>query len=360
MKSNICARVAGKRRVFRATALSIGAATLLAACGSSTTASSSSPSTSSAASTTSAPVSVTLAKAVNIEPFAVPNVAQSLGYFKKEGLNVKTVTVAGSVVATTALESGSVQFILASPSAVMLAKAKGIPLLSVGEIEKNSDLQLVVSNAWIKAHHLSPTQPLTQIIKGLEGSKDATLSTTDKAAMKQFEQVAGVPSSSISEVSMNSASAMEAALEHNLAQEFILSPPDPQIMQAAGLATVLASVAQLPYQSNIPFTLLITTPSYAKAHPTVVSKMVKAFQKAVTQMSKGSSGAVAALQPLYPTLKPAVIKSSLLSLPLNPSMQQTQTGWKNALIGSQKTGLVPANDNVNISEGSLWTNQFLG
>ena len=58
----------------------------------------------------------------------------------------------GSSVANTALQSGSVQFVLASAASVLLATSRNVPLLVVGGINKEESLQLVVVNRWIKAH----------------------------------------------------------------------------------------------------------------------------------------------------------------------------------------------------------------
>ncbi len=342
--------------------LGLVAATLLAACGSSTSASSTSSTAAAgnATTTSSAPVTITLAKAINTEPFATANVASSLGYFKDANLKVNIETVAGSSVANAALQSGSVQFVLASSAALLLAAAKNIPLLAVGGIDKGDGVQLVVSNTWLKAHHLSASMPLAQRIKGLEGTTLATLSTSDKSVMSDFLSTEGVPSSSVTDVSMSSVTAQLAAVQHGLAQEFIASPPNSSIAVAGGYGSVLANAKELPYLSDEAYDILITTPAYAKAHPAVVKAVVGAFQKAISAMSQQTPAAITAMQPLYPTLTPAVLKSSLSSITFTPTMQQSQIGWNDALTFAQKTGLVKSGQKLNVTEGSVWTNQFSG
>ncbi len=342
--------------------LGLAVTTVLAACGSSTSSSSTSSTSATAKTTTSlaAPVSITLAKAINTEPFATANVADKLGYFKSANLDVKIETVAGSSVANAALQSGSVQFVLASSAALLLAAAKNIPLLAVGGIDKGDGVQLVVSDTWMKAHNLSPSQPLADRIKGLEGSTLATLSTSDKSVMSDFLQQENIPLSSVKDVSMSSATSQLAAVQHGLAQEFIASPPNSSIAVAGGYGTVLANAKELPYLSDEAYDILITTPAYAKAHPDVVKAMVGAFQKAITQMSQGSSDAIAAMQPLYPTISPEVIKSSLASITFTPTMQQSQVGWNDALTFAKKTNLVKPTQNLDVTEGTVWTNQFSG
>lgn len=349
-------RFRGRKRTLAAGVI---AATVLAACGSATTANAPAKSaSSSSAPASSTPVSITLAKAINTEPFATANVAQDLGYFKAAGLKVKMETVAGSSVANAALQSGSVQFVLASSAALLLATGKGIPLLSVGGIDKGDGVQLIVSNSWMKAHNLSPTEPLATRIKGLVGTKDATLSTSDKSVMDDFLAYAGLPVSSVDAVSVSSATAQLAAVQHNLAQEFIASPPNSSIAVAGNYGTVLANAKELPYLSDEAYDILITTPAYAKSHPQVVKAMVGAMQKALSQMTQLTPAAVKAVNTVYPTLSQKVIEDSLKSIALTPTMQQSQIGWNDALTFAKKTGLVKPGTNINVTEGGVWTNQF--
>lgn len=347
----------------KAFAVGVVAATLLAACGSSNSSSASSSTTSaksSSSASSAAPVSITLAKAINTEPFSTANVAQNLGYFKSAGLKVKIETVAGSSVANAALQSGSVQFVLASSAALLLATGHGIPLLSVGGIDKGDGVQLIVSSSWMKAHNLTANEPLKARIKGLVGTKDATLSTSDKSVMDDFLAYAGLPVSSVDAVSVSSATAQLAAVQHNLAQEFIASPPNSSLAVAGRYGTVLANAKELPYLSDEAYDILITTPAYAKAHPAVVKAMVGAMQKALSQMTQLTPSAVKAVNTVYPTLSSAVIKASLKSIAFTPSMQQSQIGWNDALTFAKKTNLVKPGENISVTEGGVWTNQFAG
>lgn len=346
---------AGIRLAVFAAAGTVG----LAACGSSVPASSGTPVQATTTSTSALP-KVTIAKAVNTEPFAAADVALKLGYFTQSGLDAKVVTLGGSSVANAALQSGSVQFVLASAASVLLATSRNVPLLVVGGINKGEGLQLVVANTWIKTHAISQSQPLAARIKELEGTTDATLSSSDKTVLKDFELQSHVPVSAIHSVSISSDSAMLAAVQHGLAQEFIASPPNSSIAVADGFAKVIASSNELPYASDEADDIVITTPAYAKTHPTVVTAVVKALGEALTQMSNQTPAGIAAIQSHYPTLSTAVVKSSLASFTFTPDMKQTQIGWNDALALARQTGLVKAGVNVNVQEGGIWTNQFAG
>ncbi len=338
---------------------SIGAV-MLAACGSSSTTSSSTATTAAATTTTTAALpTVTIAKPINVEETVLGDVTNNLGYFKQAGVNVKSVLLGGSSVTNAALQNGSVQFAIVSASSVLLAAAHGVPLLVVGGINVGDTVQLVVSNSWIKSHGLSPSQPLATRIKGLEGSIDGTISATDKSAMTDFESQAGVSPSSISEESITSVSALLSALQHGQIQEFIASPPNSSVAVAGGFGSVLASASELPYAGGEIFDLVVTTKTYAQAHPKIVTAVTSAISKALGQLNSGTSAGVAAMNASFPKLSAAVIKDSLGGIKWTPGMKMTQQEWSDALTLAQKSGLIKPGQNVNLQEGGIWTNQYL-
>src|ERR1700749_503912 len=85
---------------------------------------------------------------------------KAVGYCAKAGLNVNEDLLSGSSTAFAALESGSVNFACASSTALISAKTKGLPLEAVASLDYGVYPQLLVSDNWIKAHHMSPDQPL--------------------------------------------------------------------------------------------------------------------------------------------------------------------------------------------------------
>ncbi len=351
-------RVSGIGRLSMIAALG---AVLLAACGSSSSASSSTATTAAATTTTTTATlpTVTIAKPINVEETVLGDVTNNLGYFKQAGVNVKSVLLGGSSVTNAALQHGSVQFAIVSASSVLLAAAHGVPLLVVGGINVGDTVQLVVSNSWIKSHGLSPTQPLATRIKGLAGSVDGTISATDKSAMTDFESQAGVSPSSISEESITSVSALLSALQHNQIQEFIASPPNSSVAVAGGFGSVLASASELPYAGGEIFDLLVTTKTYARAHPKIVTAVTSAISKALGQLNDKTSAGVAAMNASFPKLSATVIKDSLGGIKWTPGMKMTQQEWQDALTLAQKSGLIKPGQNVNLQEGGIWTNQYL-
>ena len=334
---------------------------VLAACGSSSAATSTNSATTSTAGTTTTVVlpTVTIAKPINVEETVLGDVTNQLGYFKQAGVNVKSVLLGGSSVANAALQNGSVQFTIVSASSLLVAAAQKVPLYAVGGINTGDTVQLVVSNSWIKSHGLSPSQPLATRIKGLAGSIDGTISSTDKSAMTDFETQAGLPTSSIREESISSVSALLSSLQHGAIDEFIASPPNSSVAVAGGFGSVLATASELPYAGDETFDILVTTKSYATAHPAIVTAVTSAIAKALAQLSAKTPAGVAAMNASFPTLSPSVISDSLGGINWTAGMTMTQKGWDDALTLAQQSGLLKAGQAVNVQEGGIWSNQFL-
>lgn len=311
-------------------------------------------------STTASLPTVTIAKATNTEDLVAVDIAQKEGYFTQAGVNVKSILVGGSSVVNAALQSGSIQFGLASAASVLLASSHKIPLQVVGAIDQGDNAQLVVANAWAKSHKLSITEPLAQRIKGLEGTKFAKLSSSDASALTDFEQESAVSASSITSVAISSEAAMLTALQHGEVQEFIASPPTSTIAVAQGLGTVLASAKDLKYGSGQEYNVLITTPNYAQAHAKIVTAVTTAIGKALADMAAKTPAARAVVHADFPTLSSSVILSSLGVFQFATGMQQTQSGWNDALSFASKTGLVKPGVTVNVSDGGIWTDKYLG
>lgn len=339
-----------------------GAALLAAACGSGSSSSAAKAPSSTAAPPASAGGSLTtvkIGKATNTEDMLAINLAQQQGFFRDAGINVKIALLGGSSVANAALQSGSIQFSVASATSVLLAASRGVPLQAVGAIDQSDPAQLVVANSWVKKKNLSPSEPLAQRIQGLQGATFAALSTSDKSVLAEFEKVANVPSSSIDAVSISSEAAMLTAMQHNEAQAFIASPPTSNLAVGNGYGTVIANASELKYANDEEYNVLITTPAYAKAHPKIITGMTTAIGRALALMASQDPKAITLIHSTFPTLSTSVIKASLSSLKLVPSMQQTSQGWQDALTFGKETGFIKSTGSINASSGGIWTNSYL-
>lgn len=168
--------------------------------------------------------------------------------------------------AAAALQSRSVNFVTPSSTALLNARAKGVPLEAVASTDYGVSLQLLVSNNWIKSHGLSSNQPLNTVMKKMTGAKVGVLSTTDLDYDHYLEQQAGIDPNQLTYIKIGSQSAALAGLEHGEIDAFLLSPPSGYFAQSQGGATVITTLHQVPELANMAYDVLVVDSDWAKSH----------------------------------------------------------------------------------------------
>jgi NitT/TauT family transport system substrate-binding protein len=339
------------RRLSLALACAVAAVAALAACGPGDSAG---PSGSGGS-----PGAVTIGKAVDTIGFTTVDVAKSKGYFAKQGLTVNEDLLSGSSTAFAALQSGSVNFVTASSTALLAAKEKGLPLEAVASLDYGVSLQLLVSDTWIKSHGLSPGQPLNTVMRKLQGAKLGVLSTTDQTYDQYMEQQAGVSSSKFTYVKIDSQSAALAAVKYGEIDAFLLSPPSTYYAQSQGGAEVIASLHEVPKLANMAYDILVVDTAWAKGHASEISKVATAMAMADNTMKTNPQSVLAAEKQHYPTMSDSVLLNSLEHVTFATDGQFTQAMWQAALAEYNQTENNAAANLTAATSGGMWTNQYI-
>ncbi|HSZ43370.1 MAG TPA: ABC transporter substrate-binding protein [Trebonia sp.] len=347
-------RLPARRTRRLAALLGCGAlAAVLAACGS---AGASAAGGGTAAGTSS---SVTIGKAVDTIGFTTVDVAKAEGYFAKAGVNVNEDLLSGSSTAFAALQSGSVNFVCASSTALISAKTKGLPLEAVASLDYGVSLQLLVSDSWIKAHHMSPNQPLDTVMHEMTGAKLGVISTTDLTYDHYLEQQAGVSSSEFTYINMNSQSAAISAVKYGEIDAFLLSPPSTYYAQSQGDAEVIASLHEVPELANMAYDILVVDTAWAKTHRSEVTSVATAMAKADNIMGENPQAVLGSEKTHYPTMTTSVLLNSLHNVTFTKNGEFTPTMWQESLKEYNQTSTDgPAKVNISASSG-VWTNQYI-
>jgi NitT/TauT family transport system substrate-binding protein len=345
------------RRTRRLAAL-LGCAALaavLAACSSAGAA----PPASGGGSPAGGSASVTIAKAVDTIGFTTVDVAKAKGYFAKAGLNVNEDLLSGSSTAFAALESGSVNFVCASSTALISAKTKGLPLEAVASLDYGVSLQLLVSDSWIKAHHMSPNQPLDTVMREMAGAKLGVISTTDLTYDHYMEQQAGVSNSQFTYINMDSQSAAISAVKYGEIDAFLLSPPSTYYAQSQGNAEVIATLHEVPELANMAYDILVVDTAWAKTHQSEVKAVATAMAEADNIMQGSPQAVLDTEKTHYPTMSTSILLDSLHNVTFTKNGEFTPAMWQESLKEYNQTSTSgPANVNVSASSG-VWTNQYI-
>ena len=302
---------------------------------------------------------VTIAKAVDTIGFTTVEVAQDKGYFAQRGVSVTEQQLGGSSTAFAALQSGSVQFVTASSTALLGAKAKGVPLQAVASLDYGVSLQLIASTNWIRTHHLAPQQPLNTVMKGLTGATLGVISTTDLAYNRYLAKAAGIDPDQFKIITLKTQAAALAALQHGQIDAFLLSPPNSFLAQAQGDAQIIATLHSVPLLRKMAYDVLVVDAGYARANPEVVRSVATAMAMADQTMA-GDPGSVLEVEKKhYPAMSDQVLLQSLQYVTFAPDGRMSQDGWQAAKDVAAQTG-VDGVSGVDVSPGGgAWTNEFL-
>lgn len=330
-------------RVLALTAIAALGSTLLAACGSGS----------------GGQTTVTVGVSGNIFDLSL-RLADQQGYFNKQGLSIKYVTLTAAT-GTSALDSGSVQFINDSPTDFLTGLSKGLQHTAIGTNGLGNPLGLVVSDDFAKKHQLTSNTPPAQVAKALAHSTAGASSTNTKAEAGIFLKANGVDPSALKWVSLPNPTADKAALDRNEIDWFATSEPIPLQLQHSGDGVVVANPTTVPQWSAKQAgygQLVVAKNSYLKQNPATARKFITAVQQATNYLAKNpdSAATLSAARAVLPGVPDAVLRSSVPQVVWPTSDAMSAAGWQKTLGFINSLDALPTK--VTISPGD-WTNKYL-
>jgi NitT/TauT family transport system substrate-binding protein len=286
--------------------------------------------------------------------------ADANGYFAKQSLKVKYATVTAST-GTSALQSGSVQFLNDSPTSFLSATAKGLPQTVISSDASGNPLGLIVSTEFAEKHHLTASTPAAQVAKALVGSTGGASSTNTKAQTNVFLKAYGVKSDQVKWVMLPSPAADEAALKNHQIDWLTTSEPTPLQVQESKDGVVVADATKVPAWSSakVGYTqLIVARNSYLSGHAATAKKFVAAVQQATAYMNAhpGSAAVRSAAQKALPGVSTAVIRSSLPLIDWPTRGAMSTAGWNTTLAFINSLDALPQTAEVTSED---WTNKYL-
>jgi NitT/TauT family transport system substrate-binding protein len=269
----------------------------------------------------------------NIDTSAI-QIAQQMGYFKDECLNVKITTLGGSAVANSALQSGSIQFTEEQPLSIYTARQKGLDLLAVAGLDTGYNLYLELGKGVAPDLKAYPASSLSQILttaKSLKIGVQGSGTTTAPALLNIFAQESNVPK--LTPTSFQSTSSEAAALEHGDVDGVFSGPPTSlEAVQTSGARVVLATAkltGPLSILASAQYAVVTTTSSYAQSNPDIVKRVDAAIAKINNYFIANPSAAAAAVAKAeFPAVNPQVIETAMAAYKWNAGATMTATGWK--------------------------------
>ncbi|MGW4906274.1 ABC transporter substrate-binding protein [Streptomyces sp. NPDC004270] len=286
-------------------------------------------------------------------------VAEENGYFDQHDIKVKYVTLTAAT-GTSALESGSVQFLNDSPTNFLTALSKGLGEVSVGTNGGGNPLGLVVSDAFAKKHKLTADTPADQVAQALADSTAGASSANTKAEAGLYLKAHGVDPTKLKWVSLPSPAADKAALVKGEIDWFVTSEPIPLQVQKAGDGVVVADPLKVPqwaYEDAGYGQVVAVKKSWANANADVVKGFATAVQQATAYIAAHpkEQTVLKVAQKTLPSVPDDVLQSSIAQVAWPTSDKQSEAGWDKTLAFVKSIGAVP---DAKVSSDD-WTNKYL-
>jgi ABC-type nitrate/sulfonate/bicarbonate transport system substrate-binding protein len=253
-------------------------------------------------------------------------VAQDLGIFAQQGIEVKSVVLSG-VASFNAVVAGSAEFSFSSGASLTRAAAHGQRMLALAQMNSLPSWDIVVRKDIADAAHFDPKAPLAERAKVLKGLKMGTqgINALDHAYLRIVAKMGGFDVESITVSSMAPVDTL-AAFSRKAVDGFVSAPPWPQQVEDEGAAVAVAVGPDGEPSSLVPIasSLLVTRPQVCTEHRSLCVKMGHAMVAASKAVHERQKDALAVLLKRFDKVKPSVVERSLVALtkvmPLVPTV----------------------------------------
>lgn len=167
--------------------------------------------------------------------------AQDMGLWRREGLDVKIVFIAG-VGSFNAVISGSADFSVSSAASLTRAAAHGQRMLAIANMIDRPPWGIVIAKGIADAAHFDPKAPLATRARILAGKRIAidTVNSVIHAYLRVVAKAGGIDPDSITVTPMQPPEALAAFARHAI-DGFVSGPPWVEMVEADGSATLVAS-----------------------------------------------------------------------------------------------------------------------
>ncbi len=313
------------------------------------------------ASTTGQTYTVTMAQPAATIAGGPLYIAITNGYFAKHGIDFKFVTLNTATTVAQALVSGSVQIATGGAFDIVQEDQKGAGY-QVIETFGSPTLQLCVSNAYAKAHNITPSSPLDTILTALKGAKvglngfGSPIKIPLLYLLKSHLNVD--PNTYVKLISLGSLPATETAFQNGQIDLLLNSPP---ICAQQPNGTVFTTWGFLPDFQGTPYQVFYGLKSWISQNPGAAKGLAEAMAEAGAFEVQNPQQAAQVLHDKWFTTTSVSDIVGLINqyykTTIPPDGCMTQAGWQKVNQIMVQSGLMTATPNP--SEGGMWTNQYL-
>lgn len=246
---------------------------------------------------------------INLLTFSPVYVADRLGYFKDEGLNVTLVPTDSGNASVQAMLGRSVDAAAAGFDTPIQLTTKGQQVQSLVGLEMATIYAFVGGPKFPQIPSDDP-QAFVRAMRGRKFGVASAGSTGDTIARGLFSEYGLNPDTDVTITSVGTGAAASAALRSGAVDALVSYEPDLTKITSAGVGRVVfdlrTSTNEKTY-SQLPTSTLEATTQWIKANPTVAKALVRAVARADDTLRTNPSVALPVLDGLYPELSAAEV-----------------------------------------------------
>lgn len=294
--------------------------------------------------------------------------ARALNTFAPEGLTISAVAMpGGDAAALAALDAGDIDLAAVGSETVMRASAKGQPFEMVYSLMSKVTLDLVVAPAVLDRGGVKPGDRLAKRLAALKGAivGVAAIGGAQEAAARWLAAKGGLdPKNDIKVAQVGNPVAIQAALENQRIDAFVLSPPEGYLAEKAGSGKILISLgSEFPQLANQPYLVLAVKTPVDDAKAALIVKTARAMQAASAMLlERPEETALTIQKQFFPKADPDAIVTAVRSLSggIADGGKIDAEGVQNALATARDIGIDFGKAlDAKASENELWTNAYV-
>jgi NitT/TauT family transport system substrate-binding protein len=291
-------------------------------------------------------------------------VAIDRGIFKSHDLEVTYSEIDSGALSPAVILSGEAQVTSDDILGIAPLAKQGKEFMMIYNLMDRMTMNLIVRKEVLARSNIDLKAPIAErakILKGLTIGITRPGAPTD-AYSRYFLVRAGLdPQRDATLMQVGGVAALSAAFRSGRIDAFMLSPPLPQTLERDGHGTIIVknTDGEVPELTGMSYITLFTSKDYAQKNKPALKAYVKGVQEALKWIRENREEALKLLgQKWFKDTPPAALALSFDAL--LPSLSATgefTPASLNKFVDAYK--LIGENIDVDLSEGKLWTNEFV-
>jgi NitT/TauT family transport system substrate-binding protein len=229
--------------------------------------------------------------------------ADTLGYFKQQGLDVNVKLIPNAYMS---LAAGQIQYGLIGVSQLVKAAAQGTGLQEICVTQMDPSYVLAVSQKTVDAKGITPSMPLKETLTRLKGEKVTEVGgpvNPGAILLASLLKRNGLPADWIKVISQTSSTSSTASFAQGQVGVVFQPQPVPDQVLSRVPGRIIFNTGDSPLFSNLqqaPWSGVVASKKYLAAHPDVSKKICTAIGQANDYLISNSTQAAKTLQPKMP------------------------------------------------------------